>query len=668
MNRGSGINGAEKETKDYISYATLLDYYLSDPSQYTEDEKEKLLKTLLEIFLVEDELVYEIAWDVPSIILPYFESQADFYEHALSTVPSTVTLMKIFKVLAKNGNQKELFLKSIECLGLIEVEPLDEDDERNAEVAERFFELKFVAIFELLSATLSQVEAQYPSRFLANATAALIAFVVQQLDTISLRSLTFILRRLFLLGRDYNPSPGDKVISDSEIQLQQRLLQRFVTDVASMGLEKYSIKWAQRFYVELKKGVAFNQSLVVRSEAYDLDETTYAFDDIIYRITQLAYSVDIELHELFADLVKETTESADTERAADEQEPEAGPFDFTSAKTPQGIPLSKEGILLLATSARFHDRSNPRSFHLAFPELIDLTTRFLMDGGGDRASAGIQDALCFWALWVSRKTTRAEVRAVAKPRFFSYLQMLMYMAAMGTTAPDVRQMAYSITARLLGLHAPEVRLEYLVDTIENCPFPNVREASVRMLKDFVAPAPVPAGNADKAGDGDAEISAAVDKLSLSESHAGPAAARELIVLDDVQRRKIEALVLADAKDLLSTGNEEETSKQEEAGGGEDEDEDEEGGDGLLSDSFPVLLSWLNFLAVADVDPAVVQQVYALGQALVAHSQHDNSKAGAEQAEQDQAEADSEGEGDSDLSTRVTLLEMGLGVLKAKWKL
>lgn len=658
----------------------MLDIFLSDPSQYNELEREKLLKKLLEVLLNSDEMVYEIGWDIPAIVLPYFESSScDFDSTSLKMVTTAVTLMKIFKVLATNGNHKELFLKAIECLSLIQVEPLDKDDKRSQDVANRFFELKFNAAFELLTSSLTRVEAQYPARFLANASAAVVAFMVEQLDDLTLRSDIFILRRIFMFGRDYYPLPAHKDVPETEEPLQRKLLQRLISDMMALGMEKFSLKWSQRFYVELKRGVAFNKKLWFRNLPYFFDETTLQFDDIIYRLTQLAYSCDVDIDGLFEELVNETCKMAEEQGAeeakheddAEEEEEEEeheeehededydeepeNPFDFTSAKTPDEIPLNTDGVLLLATSARFDNRTNPKTLLLTFAQLVKLTKRFLMDAERS-ASVGIQDSLLFWALWVSRKVTADEVQAVPTPEFLSYLHMLMYIAAMSPVV-DIRQMAYSITARLLGLHTPQVRADYLVDTIENCPFASVRDASIRMLKDFVAPAPASA-SASSTSDSDEVVDdaiAAVSKLSLG-SDKDKDAFKPPLKLNPGHLKTLERVSLAQIQEVKSSE------------------------DGLLSDDFASVLSWTNFLAVVETSPEHVKRVYAECEEMVKPTKAEKQKTvtppkdesttekkGKEVTQKEEEKEEKEKE-QGELETRKMLLKMSLSVLESKWKL
>ena len=546
----------------------------------------------------DDDLVYNIAWDIPSKILPYFATSFDFENGALRDAACAPTIMSIFMVLTEKGNRKELFIKSIECLDLLQVEPTPSGDK---ELSNRYFELKFVATYELLFATLQRVEAQYPSRFLATATSALLSFMVKQLDTISMRTLCFLLRRFFLFTRDYNPisSDPDKNVPATEAPLQRKLLQRFLTDVIAIGLQKFPVRWARRLVTEFKKGVAFNPDPEIRYKAFYMDYDNSGFYDIIFRLTELAMSLDLELdvmlEQLIDDSVQEFEDSSksDTESESSTIIPPSydnPSYDFSNIKTPESISLSNEGILLLTTSARFEDRTNPKTLRMSFSELIKVTKRFVMGSEEDSSglvSAGLQDALCFWALWVSRKVSAEEVQnSVDKKTFISYLHMLMYIFATSADA-ELKQLVYSITSRLLVLHTPEVRYEYMVDTVEFCPFPSVCEATVGLLKDFMIPlrkepestkketAPVktespaekqatPKGNAN---DIDA-VASSVANLSLNNSQTAPVARLSLTL---EQEQKLQSLILdqANAIEILE--------------------------EGILGEEFPILLAWLKFL-------------------------------------------------------------------------
>lgn len=577
--------------------------YLGDVTEYTEEDREKLLKKLLEIFLVEDELVYEIGWDIPTLLLPYFETSFDFYSGPLNTAPLTSTLMSLFSTLANKGNPKELFLKSIECLGQLEIEPLDTDDTRSAEVPARFFELKFVAIFELLFSTLKNVKTQFPSRFLADGAAALVTFLVEQTENISLRTLIFILRRLFLFGRDYEPANIES-ISEAELDLQRKLLRRFITDIAASGLHRFSLKLAQRFFVELKKGCAFGVKHSNLQKVYKFDEITEQFNDIFYRLMQLAYSLDINLDEEFQNLFNENDEYKNGESESD------------------SVELSRSGIFLLATLSRFENRVNLETLNISFPNLIRITQKLLLiDNASDEIgiSTGIVDSLSFWALWVTRAVTTEEVReAVDATAFKSYLNLLIYTAAMSSA--ELRQINYMVMKRLLSLSSFQMRLDYLIELIKHSPYLEIRDISIRMLKDFIVP---PRASTENQSPNALSISTSttdptgshIDEVTKNISHLSIKPANKVELLTILQQERLENLIVSQVLSVESIGD----------------------------DDFIVLLSWINFLVV--VETGISQQVMDHSKKLLKLFESDGS--------------------DEGLLDRATLLEIALSSLTKK---
>lgn len=576
-----------------------MDLYLGDPSHYAEDEREKLLGTLLEVLKADDQMVYEIAWDIPSKVLPYFESSFDFESGPLATAPCLQNALAIFGVLTSKGNPKELFLKCLECYESINLS--EHEMVKSKTFADRFFELKFVAIYESMFASLHKAQAQFPSRFLAMATTEMLSFLASNLEDMSIRSCYFVLRRYFMFARDYCPVNSEDT-SETEQHLQRRLIQRFVTDVMAIGLQKYPAKWARRLFVEFRHGVAFNPDPLVRSSLYQLDEYTVQFNDIIYRLSQMSQSLDIDVDGSFERLVSDSVLEfdADTGHKSDAEsesstvipgdhvKPE---FDFTKAKSPDSIYLSNEGLLLLATSLRFENRTNPKFLPLTFVDLVKLTKRFIMGSEEDasgRNSAGVHDALCFWALWISRKLKPSDVQSgpLDKSQFFAYLHMLMSIAATSSDA-DLRHIAYSITARLLVLHTKEVRFEYLMDTVQFCPYPSVREATVRLLRDFAVPVKSKTATqpTEKPADIDT-VTTSVANIKLT-SPSPPSASGPLLTLDPSQTAQIQSVILHLAQ-LVSASDE-----------------------GLLSEDFPVLLSWLSYMRAVDTDPEQIETVRSI---------------------------------------------------------
>jgi hypothetical protein len=483
-----------KETKDYMTYATLLDVYLEySYKEFTDEEKENVLNALLEILNADDELVYAISWDVPSRVLPFLRTNLYDFGAGIVSSRGLKTVLDIFKVLADKGNLKELVVKCLEELDKLQFEPLAENDSRPEVVVERFFELKFASLYGLLVSSIKNVKARYPSRFLVAATTGLLSFLVDRVESFSIRTTSFVLRRFYFFARDYSPAPPDDgEVSENEAMLQDKILKKFLIDTFALGLQTHSLKWGQKLLIQLRKGVAFDADAEKRDSSYHTGQYGIDLAEVVQKLCQLAeplkIDVDAEFKALVDKIINEEAESDDDDKTATEDDPKADDEWGLEDESEAADTLHDEGIFILATTTRFNDRQNPKILKLTFPELIKVTKHFIVGSDQDPAegSVGLYDALSFWALWTTRTLTNEQVKTqVPKDVFISYVQMLMYLAE-STDDESQEQLLFSIIARLLGLHTLKTRIEYLLDTAEFCPYPKVRETTIKLLAQALA--------------------------------------------------------------------------------------------------------------------------------------------------------------------------------------
>lgn len=490
---------------------------------------------MLKALQADDELVYNIAWDLPDLLLGYFLSDFDF-DGKLGDTSFARPLLSIFSTIVKKGNPKELNLKALETLSNLTIEgnynavfhkgtrdDAENDEDENVsyieldtlnlpaddvylrkQIAERYLDLKFVSLFELATKSLFRVETLYPSRFLAPTTSGLLAFLANNLPQISFHGLIFVVRRLYMFPRDFEEikAPPGKEVSESEIKLQVKLLQSFITFLVYLFFSQSLVKWSHRLYIELRRGVAVEPDQLKRERFYLLHGYTEQMEDLSYRLGQLAYSFDLEVEELFADLVKEYVEKydkragiqhdADDDNASETStiQPDALPFDFQGAKVADNVHLSKEGIFLLGTQSRFINRKRPDIPEFSTLSALIKVTREIALGNENLPGAGVKDALCFWALWMLRNIKNSEQLYEQVPNegmLIEYLQVLTMLASQFDVDEQTGQIIYSIVTRILALATHELRYKYLVDTIESCPFPGASEVAIKMLKDFLVP-------------------------------------------------------------------------------------------------------------------------------------------------------------------------------------
>lgn len=564
------------QVKDYISYSTILSIHLDDPTVYTEKERQILINRLLKVLENNDELVYNIGWDLPELLLGYFLSSFNFTDGKLRDTSFAKPLSSIFTILAEKGNSKEVNLKALDLLAHLTVEDnydsiwnktTRENDEYDGDisfyhtdalnlshedylyrktVAERYLDLKFNALFELISTTLSKVSTSYPSRFLASATSGLLSFLANNINELSAHGSIFVARRLYLFPRDYQfetPTEGKAPVSEVEHSIQIKLLQSFITFLCQLMFTKTSPKWAQRLFIELRFGVAAETDQLKRERHYVLRGNEASIEDLSSRIEQQAYSFDLDIVSLFNDTVKEyvfkynkrtgsNNNNVEEDQVSESStiRPDVPPFDFQGAKAPDNVYLSKEGIFLLATRQRFANRKpNNLPEFASFGDLIKLTSEMVMGGDSD-LSSGVIDALCFWALWMLRniKTHEQFYQQVSdEKQVIEYLQCLTLLANNVVNDSQLSQLIYSVINRILSLQSSSFRCNYLIDTIESCPFSTAIEVAIKSLKDFLVPPASFTPTSDKTSSNDNKNDAKSSESSAVDSVADSVAKMDI---------------------------------------------------------------------------------------------------------------------------------------------
>lgn len=705
------------------------------PTRFSDVDRVLLLQTLLDILRSSDVLTYNIAWNIPDLLLPYFDQHFDFDHQSLADTPFIKLLLATFSHIAEKGNPKELNLKALETLSRLSVianyneihqkspkvknedseggyeegdkdeegegegeeyDYFDNDDsdddtgnpffddqfnysksdfESRARVAERFLDLKFVALFETISTTLKRITTSYPSRFLATATTGLLSFFASNVPRLSLHGLVFVVRRLYLFVRDYNPLLNDSV-TEMEKELLRKLLQSFITFLFEILFSTTSVKWSHRLYVELRNNVALEIQQIKRERFYVLQNYTFQINDLSERIEQLGMSIDMDVNSLFKELVSDLVEkydknnlslpdtlntvSDDTASETSTIRPDSLPFDFQGAKAPENVHLSKEGILLFVTQVRFENRHNPESpAFKSFQDLIKVTHEFILGSAspyslqGDNESetaaipsSGVCDALAFWALWTLRnvKSTQQLLHQVPSEKMLiEYLQLLTMMAVHinPDREGDLKALLYSVILRILSLHTHAMRYGYLVDTIKSCPFSESKQMAIRHLKDFLVAKKLTQHNKSAQSntvDGESLLDEKLKKLDINDEKTQHHATSfnpdlvvrpNLLVEQDQSEESCEKLSAEENEEVatlislaiksateISSRQFQDQEKGEDDGvslhsGNEEEDEEEE-------IDFSVLGAWANFVAAGALTQSITNQVASKFDTFVNH--------------------------------------------------
>ena len=186
------------------------------------------------------------------------------------------------------------------------------------------------------------------------------------------------------------------------------------------------------------------------------------------------------------------------------------------------IPLSHVGALYLfaalqASSALFGVSVSVPKCSI-FPEHAGILKTFI--GGEDMSGIGAEkDVIVDAVLSLGYVALSQELVVPDDPtEFTTYLQRLSLLSA-NTPSPTLRFQAYNLTSSVLHAHPSDrVRLDFIRDTLEHCPYQNLKVAAVGWLKDEIVAAP--------------EVKASLFRSSTTMTALAPFIFTDLVVSED----------------------------------------------------------------------------------------------------------------------------------------
>jgi hypothetical protein len=498
---------ARPPATDPITYLTIVEYNLSEEN----------LPVLHDV-LQDAELTSTIGWDLIHLLLPLLPASEECLQD-----------------IATKGNPRECVLKVTEALRLLEFEERQETEDEEDDVEEisqkpRRAELdvgqsstspglqptiipplpvlKFEILLDLLATLHLRVKTKYPSRFMSTSLqAALVAFnrATTNIDELTLSAIKFVktlsgTKRPHLPSRrssgnllrtrtnqsEPDPEAQSDVPSVDETTLVNRLLQSFITHI----LEDYVLSLTSD---EDVPGLSWSSRLMEKYEPqripnkpnYRKYADRFADDeDLTGRTAILGQAVALtqDLGLKSEDLVR-TVLDAELEKRGipgTEDDPPASAAD---------IPLSRTGALLLLTARSVkHElyaaaKDDELSFLSIFPEHATILSNFV--GALGPQTVGLEpEALIDTILALG--LIGLEHNNVGEPKddeaFAQYLQTISLISA-NTPSPSLRGHAHYLTTTVLRSHPHDlVRLTFIRDTLEHCPYENLKASAVSWLK------------------------------------------------------------------------------------------------------------------------------------------------------------------------------------------
>lgn len=489
------------ELGDYLSYSTVLDMHLSNPTRYSRDEREQLLAHLLDTFQADDSLVFEVGWDLPALLLPYVDADFDFAA-ALRQMPGVYCVIKLFEVLANKGNAKELFLKGTELLSTLRAADSPGDEAERATL----YDFKLYCVVELVASCMRRIRTTYPLRFLAMTVTALVNAAYANPPRV-MKSVQFLLKRMYTFARAYQrpPLPEGHGLSpeelaklrDDEDYLQRKLLTAFVSEGINLALRADTLGLAVDYFNHL-------QALVPAEKRHTND---FKMDlPVLDRLYELALLFDLDLSGAFARFVTSSEQLIDFASLADKPEDAAVTdlfektvvdFQKTFAHSlvdaeATDVKESLSGLLTLYTYSIGPQRRLERAT-LTVPQAVALSLRVILPGlvHPSFVNRGLHDVAVFW-LWfavhnVLQTPNGLELAIAAVPHAVLqlYLQALLFTIVSTSGYSFFRYVTLTLLTKVLSLAPEDVAYLFLKNSLLDCPYENVKAALVGVLKELL---------------------------------------------------------------------------------------------------------------------------------------------------------------------------------------
>lgn len=506
---------------DYLTYLTIIEYNLSEENL-----------PVLHKVLQDTDLTINIGWDLIQLLLPLVPDSEDCLD-----------------VIASKGNPRECILKVTEALRLLEFEDneRESDEEQNAETEDPSGAttdskepaesssaqpstpptampqsvVKFEVLLSLLATLHRRIKARYPSRFLSTSLQAVLSAynrasynhaeltlaVVKFVKTLSgtkrphlpPRTSTGDLLRRGTEQSEPDPEAQTEPPTTEEDTLVNRLLQSFLTHILedwmltlSSSEDVPGMAWSSRLMEKLDpRRVVPNKKTY--AERFADEEALQSRVGIIGQLVALARDLGLSSEDLF-NTIKDTENEGQGVPAAEDEPPEKA----------SDIPLSKTGALLLF-AARKIQKELYDSAGLGddgaisiFPDHVILLNNFVGTLGPQAVGfepEPLLDAILSLGLIALHHNNIGE--PTDDEQFAQYLQTMSLVSA-NCPSPSLRYHAHYLVSTILRSHPSDlVRLTFIRDTLEHCPYENLKASAVGWLKGETLEANIPQSEDEK---------------------------------------------------------------------------------------------------------------------------------------------------------------------------
>jgi Uncharacterised protein family, YAP/Alf4/glomulin len=466
---------------DMMTYLTYVEQNIS---------KEKL-PVLLEVLQNDTDLADAIGWDLVNTLLPLLpESEA------------------CLLAVAKLGNPKEVVLKVSECLRSIDFDFEDDVENHTSPKDEQPPPLplpvqQFQVLLYMLAILHPRIIAKFPSRFLSSSLQAILGTyseISSHYDEITCEMVKFVktisgpkrphfpprrpssaLALATLMSKQGSEPAETDVLTSEEDKIQTRLLQSFITHILDEYMQSLppvdgvsGLAWCSRYMEHIKHPMVMTKTISL-TEQFSHSPELEGRLTTVGQIVALAQDLEIHSDELLSNILDPKPET-EGDRSAEESHP-------TSAAE---IPLSKAGALHLYTARKamevLYDGPTMNTLPI-FPDHAKLIQNFADQDGPESLAMGsdtVVDALLFHGLVALQSNQFGDLESDID--FNKYLQITSILSSC-LPSPTLRFQAYYLTSTVLRSHPRELtQIEFINDTLEHCPFENLKTSAVSWIK------------------------------------------------------------------------------------------------------------------------------------------------------------------------------------------
>lgn len=440
-----------------------------------------------------------------------------------------------------------------------------------------FIGFKVYVLFEMISASFKRISTLYPSKYLALIVSATEQMVRQTATRIQDPNL--LLRRIHNFCISYVPHdiPKDvlaKVGTDEEGALTQEQLDEIVKEE-----NKAQVMLLRRLctfsIVNCLQGVAMGSEtkyfMNVSKQSYETPEFYKSTFELQSRFYNLALSYDIDIEKEFLEVVKESRRiyqalpkdkditSADARNAISNVAFKLSySYNIQKMVHQKHVCLSPEGIVALsAVHYLEYDELLVPKFRLddAIFLFLNFSTRSFYSPVFENLN--IQGSTRYW-LWVSLTNNtcpelREQLSSISDYLVKVFLKTILLKTCVESSSLQ-RMVSFTLLTRLLCLAKEDLAFEFIVETLEDFPYPHGKSAVLVTLSDLimktkketpVAKASVTANDATHAD----ELTDQLNNLSIKES--------SYIHMNEGRMEKITSLAL-EAIDIASKADRKQT--------------------------------------------------------------------------------------------------------------